>query len=63
MDDLRDLSARYKFIIQAGLAVLIALSDIRIISFNGLFGINELSLTAQYTFTMWLSLALPMHST
>jgi UDP-N-acetylmuramyl pentapeptide phosphotransferase/UDP-N-acetylglucosamine-1-phosphate transferase len=52
MDDLKDLSARYKFIIQAGLAVLIALSDIRITSFNGLFGINELSLTAQYTFTI-----------
>src|SRR5450432_535112 len=28
MDDLRDLSARYKFIIQAGLAALIALSGI-----------------------------------
>jgi UDP-N-acetylmuramyl pentapeptide phosphotransferase/UDP-N-acetylglucosamine-1-phosphate transferase len=52
MDDLKDLSARYKFIIQAGLAALIALSDIRITSFNGLFGINELSLAAQYTFTI-----------
>jgi UDP-GlcNAc:undecaprenyl-phosphate/decaprenyl-phosphate GlcNAc-1-phosphate transferase len=52
MDDMKDLSARYKFIIQGGLAVLIALSDIRITSFNGLFGINELPLTAQYTFTI-----------
>ncbi|MES1197766.1 MAG: MraY family glycosyltransferase [Chitinophagaceae bacterium] len=52
MDDLKDLSARYKFIIQAGLAALIALSDIRITSFDGLFGINELSVAAQYTFTM-----------
>ena len=52
MDDLKDLSARYKFIIQTGLAALIALSDIRITSFNGLFGINELSLAAQYTFTI-----------
>ena len=52
MDDLKDLSARYKFIIQAGLALLIAISDIRITSFNGLFGINELSDTAQYTVTV-----------
>jgi UDP-GlcNAc:undecaprenyl-phosphate GlcNAc-1-phosphate transferase len=52
MDDLKDLSARYKFIIQIGLAALIALSDIRITSFNGLFGINELPLAAQYTFTL-----------
>ena len=52
MDDLKDLSARYKFIIQIGLALLIALSDLRITSFNGLFGINELPLAAQYTFTI-----------
>ncbi|MBK5270763.1 MAG: undecaprenyl/decaprenyl-phosphate alpha-N-acetylglucosaminyl 1-phosphate transferase, partial [Bacteroidia bacterium] len=52
MDDLKDLSARYKFIIQAGLAALIALSDIRIISFDGLFGIKELSVAAQYTITV-----------
>lgn len=52
MDDLKNLSARYKFIIQIGLASLIALSGIRITSFNGLFGINELSYTAQYTFTV-----------
>jgi UDP-GlcNAc:undecaprenyl-phosphate/decaprenyl-phosphate GlcNAc-1-phosphate transferase len=52
MDDLKDLSARYKFIIQAGLAALIALSDIRITSFEGLFGINELALATQYTFTV-----------
>ena len=51
MDDLKDLSAKYKFIIQAGLAGLIALSGIRIVSFEGLFGIHELPLMAQYTFT------------
>ena len=51
MDDLRDLSAKYKFIIQAGLAGLIALSGIRIVSFEGLFGIYELPMMAQYTFT------------
>jgi len=52
MDDLKNLSARYKFIIQTGLAALIALSGIRISSFDGLFGINELSLSAQYSFTL-----------
>jgi UDP-GlcNAc:undecaprenyl-phosphate/decaprenyl-phosphate GlcNAc-1-phosphate transferase len=51
MDDLKDLSPKYKFIVQAGLAALIALSGIRITSFDGLFGIYELPLTAQYTFT------------
>jgi UDP-N-acetylmuramyl pentapeptide phosphotransferase/UDP-N-acetylglucosamine-1-phosphate transferase len=52
MDDLKDLSAKYKFVIQVGLAALIALSGIRIHSFNGLFGINELSISAQYTITL-----------
>ena len=52
MDDLKDLSARYKFIIQLGLATMIALSGIRITSFDGLFGLNELSLSAQYTLTV-----------
>jgi UDP-GlcNAc:undecaprenyl-phosphate/decaprenyl-phosphate GlcNAc-1-phosphate transferase len=52
MDDLKDLSARYKFIIQISLAALIALSGIRITSFNGLFGVDELSLSAQYTMTI-----------
>lgn len=51
MDDLKDLSAKYKFIVQAGLAALIALSGIRITSFDGLFGIYELPLSAQYTIT------------
>jgi UDP-GlcNAc:undecaprenyl-phosphate/decaprenyl-phosphate GlcNAc-1-phosphate transferase len=51
MDDLKDLSAKYKFIVQAGLAALIALSGIRITSLDGLFGIYDLPLTAQYTFT------------
>lgn len=52
MDDLKDLSARYKFIIQLALAVLLALSGIRVTSFDGLFGIHELPITAQYTFTI-----------
>ncbi len=52
MDDLKDLPAKYKFITQLALAALIAVSGIRITSFGGLFGINELPLTAQYTFTL-----------
>ena len=52
MDDLKDLSAKYKFIVQACLAALIVLSGIRITSFEGLFGIYELPLMAQYTFTI-----------
>lgn len=52
LDDLKDLSARYKFIIQLGLALLIALSGIRITTFNGLFGIYDLPQNAQYTFTI-----------
>lgn len=52
MDDLKDLSAKYKFIVQVGLASLIAISGIRITSFDGLFGISELPMSAQYTFTI-----------
>ena len=51
MDDLKDLSAKYKFIVQAGLAALIAVSGIRITSFEGLLGIHELPIMAQYSFT------------
>jgi UDP-GlcNAc:undecaprenyl-phosphate/decaprenyl-phosphate GlcNAc-1-phosphate transferase len=52
MDDIKDLSARYKFLIQVGLATLMATSGIRITSFYGLFGIYDLPLAAQYTFTL-----------
>lgn len=52
MDDLKNLSARYKFAIQIAAALLIAFSGVRITSFNGLFGIYELSSSAQYTFTV-----------
>ncbi|HLF47403.1 MAG TPA: MraY family glycosyltransferase [Chitinophagaceae bacterium] len=52
MDDLQDLAARYKFIIEAGLATLLAISGIRITSFGGLFGIYELTIIAQYTITV-----------
>ncbi|MEI9908650.1 MAG: MraY family glycosyltransferase [Bacteroidota bacterium] len=52
MDDVKDLSARYKFFVQAGIATLMAISGIRITSFEGLFGIYDLPLAAQYTFTL-----------
>jgi UDP-GlcNAc:undecaprenyl-phosphate/decaprenyl-phosphate GlcNAc-1-phosphate transferase len=52
MDDLKNLPARYKFAMQIAVALLIAFSGIRITSFNGLFGINELAMSAQYTFTI-----------
>jgi len=51
-DDLKDLSAKYKFIVEIALASLIALSGIRITTFGGLFGLNDLPITAQYTFTI-----------
>lgn len=51
-DDLKDLPAKYKFIVEIALALLVALSGIRITTFGGLFGLNELSISAQYTFTI-----------
>ncbi|MCG2616398.1 undecaprenyl/decaprenyl-phosphate alpha-N-acetylglucosaminyl 1-phosphate transferase [Terrimonas sp. NA20] len=52
MDDLKDLSAKYKFAIQIAIALLIAVSGIRITSFNGLFGIDTLPLYSQFFFTV-----------
>lgn len=52
MDDLKNLPARYKFAIQIAVALLIAFSGVRLTSFNGLFGINELPVSTQYTFTV-----------
>lgn len=52
MDDLKNLSARYKLGIQLAVALLIAFSGVRITSFNGLFGIYELPVSAQYSFTI-----------
>jgi len=52
MDDLKDLSAKYKFIVQISLAIILALSGIRITSFGGLFGIYDLPISAQFTFTV-----------
>lgn len=52
MDDLRNLSAHYRLVIQLAVAFLIAFSDVRITSFHGLFGLYEIPLVAQYTLTM-----------
>ncbi|HVK97163.1 MAG TPA: MraY family glycosyltransferase [Flavisolibacter sp.] len=52
MDDLKHLSAKYKFAIQVAIAFLIAFSGVRVNTFNGLFGIEELPISAQYTFTI-----------
>lgn len=52
MDDLKDLSASYKLVVEIALATLITISGIRITGFGGLFGIHELSISAQYTFTV-----------
>jgi UDP-N-acetylmuramyl pentapeptide phosphotransferase/UDP-N-acetylglucosamine-1-phosphate transferase len=52
MDDLKDLAAKYKFAVQIAIAAMIAISGIRITSFNGLFGIHELPVYSQYFFTI-----------
>ena len=52
MDDLKDLAARYKLVIEVGFASLLAVSGIRITSFGGLFGVTELHIMAQYIITV-----------
>jgi UDP-GlcNAc:undecaprenyl-phosphate/decaprenyl-phosphate GlcNAc-1-phosphate transferase len=52
MDDLRNMPARGKLVIQVAVATLIAFSGVRITSFYGLFGIHELPVSAQYTITI-----------
>ena len=52
MDDLWDVSANYKFAIQLAVSLLICFSGVRITSFNGLFGIYDLPVMAQYTITI-----------
>jgi UDP-GlcNAc:undecaprenyl-phosphate/decaprenyl-phosphate GlcNAc-1-phosphate transferase len=52
LDDLRDIMAGNKLIIQLAIASLIAFSGVRLTSLNGLFGINELPIYAQYTLTV-----------
>ena len=52
MDDMKNMPARYKLVIQASVALLIAFSGVRITSFNGLLGIHDLTISAQYTITV-----------
>ncbi len=52
MDDIKNLSARYKFIIQIAVGLLMATAGVRISSFNGLFGIETLPVPAQFTITV-----------
>ena len=52
MDDLKDLAAKYKFLVQICLAIMVALSGIRITSFDGLFGVGLLPIGAQYSLTV-----------
>jgi UDP-N-acetylmuramyl pentapeptide phosphotransferase/UDP-N-acetylglucosamine-1-phosphate transferase len=52
MDDLKHMSASYKLAIQVALGFLIAFSGVRISDFNGMLGIHELPISAQYTFTI-----------
>lgn len=52
LDDIKDLSARSKLLVQTALAVMIAVSGTRIHSLNGLFGIHDLPASAQYVFTI-----------
>ena len=53
IDDLKDLSAKYKFIVEIALTALIALSGLRITTFGGLLGIEAIPLSAQYTITIF----------
>jgi UDP-GlcNAc:undecaprenyl-phosphate/decaprenyl-phosphate GlcNAc-1-phosphate transferase len=52
LDDLRDMPAYYKLVLQLGVALLLAYSGIRISNFNGLLGIYGLPLAAQYLLTI-----------
>ncbi|MFN0275039.1 MAG: glycosyltransferase family 4 protein [Chitinophagales bacterium] len=52
MDDIKEIKAKKKFVIQIVAAVIIASEGIRITHLWGLFGINELSIFYQYVITV-----------
>lgn len=52
MDDMKDLPARYKFLIQIAVAALLVVSGLRIQDFGGIMGIHQLPLAAQYSCTI-----------
>lgn len=57
-DDLTDLSASKKFLIQIGTAILVARFGLRIESLNGVLGINEIPVFFQYAFSVFLIVGL-----
>ncbi len=55
LDDLKDLSPKIKLAVQIAAAALVCInSDIRIQSLQGIFGIHEIPLAAQYSLTILL---------
>lgn len=57
-DDLRDLSAKFKFLVQTLVAIVIAFYGFKIESLNGVFGIYEMHPVIQYGFTVFLIVGL-----
>jgi UDP-GlcNAc:undecaprenyl-phosphate GlcNAc-1-phosphate transferase len=53
-DDMLDLRASLKFLIQIGVALIISYFGFRITSLNGVFGLYEMPVWAQYAFTVFL---------
>ncbi|MFM2337212.1 MAG: glycosyltransferase family 4 protein [Bacteroidota bacterium] len=51
-DDLKDLSAKYKFVVQFALAALISIAGLRINSFEGLLGLEQLPIQGQHLLTV-----------
>jgi UDP-GlcNAc:undecaprenyl-phosphate/decaprenyl-phosphate GlcNAc-1-phosphate transferase len=51
-DDLRNISARMRFLIQIGCATALAATGLRLTSLYGIFGIHGLSVTGQYIVTV-----------
>jgi UDP-N-acetylmuramyl pentapeptide phosphotransferase/UDP-N-acetylglucosamine-1-phosphate transferase len=58
IDDQIDMKASIKFLIQIGVAVLIASAGTRITNLNGLFGIYEMHIVLQYGLTVLLLVGL-----
>ncbi len=53
-DDMLDLRASLKFLIQIGVALIISYFGFRITTLNGVFGIYEMPVWAQYAFSVFL---------
>ncbi len=53
-DDMLDLRASLKFVIQITVALIISYYGFKIESLHGVFGINEMPVWAQYTFSVFL---------